>query len=87
MTDQQQIDPNRVQEILSAHLSAYSVRRPHYQVVMLESLLEVWLGHHARLLDVGGGTGVMAQAMKELFLVDLVVAIDLVDRFCEYSYY
>lgn len=82
MTSQQMIDPNRLQAILSRHLPAYSVRKPHYQTVMLESLLEVWAGHHRRLLDIGGGTGVIAQAMSELFPVDTVEAIDLVDRFC-----
>lgn len=60
----------------------YRKKRPSYQVLMLESLGQVWLGHHDRLLDVGGGTGVIAETISELFPVDEVVAVDVVDRFC-----
>lgn len=76
------ITPEMVQSVLSRYLAMYRTRLPTYQAVMLNSLRRVWTGRHERLLDVGGGTGVIAQAMAELFPVGVVEAVDLVDRFC-----
>ena len=76
------ITPSVLQPILGRHLAMYRTKSPGYQSVMLNSLLDVWVGHHDHLLDVGGGTGVIAQAMAELFPVGRVQAVDLVDRFC-----
>ena len=75
------IDPRQLQNILAEHLPVFAVKAPHYQVEMLDSLLEVWQGRPQRLLDVGGGTGVIAQAIADLFPVASVEAIDLIDRF------
>ncbi len=49
---------------------------------MLNALWAVWAGPHRDLLDVGAGTGVIAEAVKELFSVQSVVAVDPIDRFC-----
>ncbi len=68
--------------MLAPHLAMYRGKVPYYQAHMLSSLRAVWQGHHRRLLDVGGGTGVIAEAMAQLFPVEEVQAIDLVDRFC-----
>ncbi|HWV61376.1 MAG TPA: class I SAM-dependent methyltransferase [Sphingopyxis sp.] len=76
------IDPRQLQNILAEHLPVFAVKAPHYQVEMLDSLLEVWQGRPQHLLDVGGGTGVIAQAIADLFPVASVEAIDLIDRFC-----
>jgi 2-polyprenyl-3-methyl-5-hydroxy-6-metoxy-1,4-benzoquinol methylase len=76
------VDAQELQAILAAHLAMYRGKVPHYQARMLSSLREVWQGHPHRLLDVGGGTGVIAEAIARLFPVDEVQAIDLVDRFC-----
>lgn len=76
------IDPRLLQGILSRHLAMYRNKVPTYQAVMLDSLGELWDEHHRKLLDVGGGTGVIAQAMAELFPVDEVQTVDMVDRFC-----
>jgi SAM-dependent methyltransferase len=76
------IDPWALQDILSKHLAIYRNKVPVYQAVMLDSLGELCVGRHRSLLDVGGGTGVIAQAISELFPVDRVQAIDVVDRFC-----
>lgn len=76
------IDPHRLQDILAGHLTMYQRKTPFYQATMLDSLASVWTGNHQRLLDVGGGTGVVAQAISELFPVNEVVAVDVVDRFC-----
>ena len=78
----QAINPGTVQDILSAHLPIYRRKVPYYQATMLESLRDLWLGPHRKLLDVGGGTGVIAQAISELLPVGEVQAVDLVDRFC-----
>lgn len=71
-----------VQAILARHLPIYRTKAPHYQVEMLNNLASLWTGNHETLLDVGGGTGVIAQAIKELLPVDRVHTVDLVDRFC-----
>jgi SAM-dependent methyltransferase len=76
------VDPFQLQAILSAHLAMYRKKVPFYQAIMLETLGEVWKSHHRSLLDVGGGTGVIAEALAKLFPIDAVRAVDLVDRFC-----
>jgi SAM-dependent methyltransferase len=76
------IDPRELQGILSRHLAMYRKKVPFYQATMLDTLGEVWVGRHRKLLDVGGGTGVIAEALAKLFPVDEVHAVDLVDRFC-----
>lgn len=76
------VDPRELQGILSKHLAMYRTKVPFYQATMLDTLGEVWAGPHAKLLDVGGGTGVIAEALAKLFPVSEVHAVDLVDRFC-----
>ena len=76
------IDPAAVQRILAAHLPIYRRKAATYQALMFESLRELWRAHHRNLLDVGGGTGVVAEVISELFPVDRVQAVDVVDRFC-----
>ena len=39
-------------------------------------------GHHESVLDIGGGTGVIAQCIQDLFPVGRVQTFDVVDRFC-----
>lgn len=77
------IDPRRLQGIFSKHLGMYRSKIPYYQAEMLNSLLRVWKGRHDTLIDVGGGTGIIAQAVSEIFAVDKVCVVDVVDRFCE----
>ncbi|HEY6815676.1 MAG TPA: class I SAM-dependent methyltransferase [Croceibacterium sp.] len=72
-----------VTQSLSRHAGLYRRRRPVYQTVMLTSLSRLWQEHHARVLDVGGGTGVMAQAIQELLPAGRVCAVDVVDRYFE----
>lgn len=78
----QPIDAFSVQQILAAHLPMYRRKTPTYQSLMLESLRELWLDNHRNLLDVGGGTGVIAEAIARLLPADRVQAVDVVDRFC-----
>ena len=76
------IDQLELQRLLARHLSIYRHKEPLYQARMLNSLLEVWKGPHDQLLDIGGGTGVIAQAMAEFFPVGAVCTVDVADRFC-----
>lgn len=75
------IDPRTLRRVLAAYLPIYRAKLPTYQAQMLNSLRDVWIGPHESLLDVGGGTGVIAQAVSELFPVGDVHAVDMVDRF------
>jgi SAM-dependent methyltransferase len=75
------ITVDAVSQCLSRHASLYRKRPPVYQAVMLSSLAELWQGRHDKVLDVGGGTGVMAQAIKEFLPVGQVSAVDVVDRY------
>jgi SAM-dependent methyltransferase len=70
-----------VREVLAAHAPLYRRRKPVYQAVMLADLAEVWSGVHDRVLDIGGGTGVIAEAIKALLPAREVVAVDVVDRY------
>jgi Methyltransferase domain len=76
------IEARKLQPLLAKHLAIYRTKVPKYQATMLNTLHGLWKGRHSRLLDIGGGTGVIAQAVSELFPVDNVEAVDLVDRFC-----
>jgi len=70
-----------VARVLGRHTGHYRRRPPVYQATMLADLAAVWRGPHKNLLDIGGGTGVMAEAIQALLPVGRVVAIDVVDRF------
>lgn len=67
---------------LGPHLPIYRRKQPSYQTSMLNSLLALWRGPHERLLDIGGGTGVIGQCINDLFPVGAVTAVDVIDRFC-----
>ena len=69
-----------VAQVLTRHVPLYRKIPPTYQTTMLKSLDELWDQRHRRVLDVGGGTGVVAQAIKELFGVE-VTSVDVEDRF------
>lgn len=77
-----EVKPLELQEILSGYLPLYRKRVPYYQAFMLNAMSSLWLGRPETLLDIGGGTGVIAEAMARLVPVGQVEAIDVVDRFC-----
>jgi ubiquinone/menaquinone biosynthesis C-methylase UbiE len=79
--DRIDITLDRVQASLTPHLPVYAWRRPAYQTEMLAALAALWDPAHRRILDVGGGTGVIAQAVKDLFPVDEVVSVDVENRY------
>ena len=70
-----------VQDLFARHIPLYRSHAPRYQLVLLQSLRDLWDPAHARVLDVGGGTGIMAQALKALFGVAHVTSVDVADRF------
>lgn len=77
------ISATAVAATLSRHIPMYRWHRPKYQVAMLKALEEIWEGPHENLLDVGGGTGIIAQALQELLPAGRVTAIDVEDRFID----
>ncbi|MGJ0393640.1 MAG: class I SAM-dependent methyltransferase [Methylocystis sp.] len=77
----QAITLESVKRILSAHIPLYTWRLPVYQYVMLSNLRSQWDASHRSALDVGGGTGVMAQAVKTLFGLERIASVDVEDRF------
>jgi SAM-dependent methyltransferase len=72
-----------VRATLASHVPMYRWYAPSYQIVMLEALAQYWEGPHERLLDIGGGTGIIAQAMQDHLPVGRVTSIDVEDRFLD----
>lgn len=70
-----------VQALIARHIPLYRMHAPTYQTTLLQSLRAIWDPGHTRVLDVGGGTGIIAQAMKELFGIAQVTSVDVEDRF------
>jgi SAM-dependent methyltransferase len=66
---------------LARHVALYRHRSPVYQAELLRSIRQLWQPGERRVLDVGGGTGLIGQAIKDLFEVDAVTAVDVQDRF------
>ena len=83
MASPRPVDVSELQTLMARHLPHYRARPPRYQAEMLSSLLELGLAQATRLLDVGGGTGIIAEAMQSLMPGARIVSIDLVDRFCK----
>lgn len=75
------IDIETVRAVLAPHASLYAIRAPVYQTVLLQQLRAIWNPAHRKVLDVGGGTGLMAEAMRKLFPVDEVASVDVENRF------
>jgi len=76
-----QIALDQVAAVLSRHTDHYRKRPPTYQHVLPNDLAGTWKRPPNRLLDIGGGTGVIAEAMHRLLPVSRVETIDVVDRF------
>jgi SAM-dependent methyltransferase len=74
---------DEVADILTRHIPLYRWRRPVYQTALFRSLRRIWEPSHRTVLDVGGGTGIVAQAIATLLPVDRVVSVDVRDRYLE----
>lgn len=70
----------QVQDAMVAHQRLYAWRRPVYQWAMLSGLVRAWERVPKTILDVGGGTGLMAQVIQDLFPGTKVTVIDVQDR-------
>lgn len=70
-----------VQASIGRHLPVYRTYPPSYHATLLRSFAELWEPSFHRVLDVGGGTGIIAQAMKDLFAIPHVTSVDVEDRF------
>ena len=70
-----------VRATLARHIPLYRWYPPRYQLAMLEALAEVWEGPHQHLLDIGGGTGIIAQVLQDHLPAGRVTAIDVENRF------
>jgi SAM-dependent methyltransferase len=70
-----------VARCMSAHVPFYSWHKPVYQYVALANLHHLWDPAHGTALDVGGGTGLMAQTIKTLFGLKRVASVDVRDRY------
>ena len=70
-----------VRATLARHIGLYRWYPPRYQLAMLEALAAIWEGPHQRLLDIGGGTGIIAQSLQDHLPAGRVTSIDVEDRF------
>jgi SAM-dependent methyltransferase len=75
------ISLDEVTRCLANRIPLYGWRRPIYHTALLNSLAQIWQASHKRVLDVGGGTGIIAQAVKDLFPIDRMVSIDIHNRY------
>jgi SAM-dependent methyltransferase len=66
---------------IGRHMPLYKNYKPTYQTTLLRAFQTIWDSSHHRVLDVGGGTGIIAQAMKDLFHIPHVVSVDVHNRF------
>lgn len=68
---------------LASRVPLYRWHPPVYQTEMLAGLERLWSSNNRRVLDVGGGTGMMAQAIRDVLGAASVVSVDVEDRFIE----
>lgn len=65
---------------LGSHQRLYRFRKPRYQVQLLEDLAALLPGGDCRILDVGAGSGVVAELIASSFPGKSVVAVDVTNR-------
>jgi len=82
-SDMSEISLADVTAALASRIPLYRWRRPIYQTALLRSLAACWQPANRTVLDVGGGTGILAQSIKKLFAVDRVVSVDIEDRYLD----
>lgn len=70
-----------VQDSIARHLPVYRSYPPSYHAELLRGFQALWDPRHSNVLDIGGGTGIIAQAMKDLFKIPTVTSVDIEDRF------
>jgi SAM-dependent methyltransferase len=65
---------------LAAHHPLYRHRKPRYQVQLLRDVAALMPQGSCRVLDIGAGTGLIGQAISELFPAKTVMGVDLTRR-------
>lgn len=70
-----------VQRFLASYQPLYKWRRPRYALQLLQDLAAALPERPCRVLDIGAGSGLIAQAIAQFFPGKTVTAIDVVDRF------
>jgi len=71
----------RIRRMLAKHEPVYRWHRPRYAVQLLADLALLLPQGTCRLLDVGGGSGLIGEAISTFSPGKTVTAIDVVDRF------
>jgi SAM-dependent methyltransferase len=71
-----------------AAAASLGLRKPHvrrrwptYQAVVLKGMAKLWRASHRHVLDIGSGSGTLAQCVYEQMPVGRVTAVDVFDRF------
>jgi len=70
-----------IAEMLAQHQPIYRWRKPQYSVQLLRDLALLLPERSCRILDIGGGSGLIAEAITRFFPGKSVTVIDVVDRF------
>jgi SAM-dependent methyltransferase len=75
--------PAVLQRFFAGLVPAYRWRRPEYPMRMLADLARLIPAEGRRVLDIGAGTGVVAEAIENYFPEREVVAVDVVGRYLD----
>jgi len=67
-------------ERLASHQSLYRYRKPRYQIQLLKDLATLLPSGSCRVLDIGAGSGLVAEMIASMFSGKSVVAVDVVSR-------
>jgi SAM-dependent methyltransferase len=70
-----------IERMLAEHQPIYRWRRPKYTLRLLQDLALLVPQGKCRILDIGAGSGLIAEAISRFFPGKTVTAIDVVDRF------
>jgi len=65
---------------LAAHQRLYRYRKPRYQIQLLRDLAALMPSGDCRILDIGAGSGLIGEAISELFPGKSVVGVDIAQR-------
>jgi SAM-dependent methyltransferase len=70
-----------IARMLAQHVPLYRWRRPRYALQLLKDLAALLPEGPCRLVDIGGGSGLLGEAIAQFFPGKQVTAIDVVERF------